>query len=83
MQGLCHSCPKLTVLVITKIIFYVSVMVNPPICLSSLVTVVFLMIKYNYCCYPWIFEFTDLQEIQKKNSKTFYNFFIQMPNYSQ
>lgn len=39
-----YSCPKLTILVITKITFYVSVMVNSPVCTSSLIEI-FLMLK--------------------------------------
>lgn len=45
MCGLHHSCPKLKVLMIAEMIFYVSVMINLPVCVSLLVTVVFLMLK--------------------------------------
>lgn len=56
----CVRCPKL-ILVITKIICYrpISVMVNPPVYKSSLVTVVFLMLKYRMLS---SLDFTVLQD---------------------
>lgn len=41
MQDLCQRRPKLIVLVINKIISYVSVMVNPPLCGRFLIKIVF------------------------------------------
>ncbi len=49
-----------------QIIFHVSVMVNPPVCVSSVFVTLFVMLKYNHCCYSWIFECTVLQESRKK-----------------
>lgn len=51
MQGLCQSCPKLIVLVINKIISYVSVMANPPLCGRFSIKIIFLKLKCNYFCY--------------------------------
>lgn len=45
-------------------------MVKPAVCVSSFVTVVFLMLKYNNCCYPFIFESTVLHKNAEENSKT-------------
>lgn len=54
---LCQIWPKWTVLVITKIICYVCVVVNPPVWARFLTEITFWMLKYNYCCYAWIFKF--------------------------
>lgn len=44
---------KLTALIITQIIFYVSVMLGSPTCTCSLIETIFLTLKYNYYCEPW------------------------------
>lgn len=48
--------PSINSIVITKTI-NVSVTVNPPVCERFLILMIFLMPKYNYCCYAWIFKF--------------------------
>lgn len=55
--------PKLPVRVITQIIFYVSVVVNTPVHASSLIEMIILILKYNYCYYPWITFFFFKQMI--------------------
>lgn len=46
---LCHICPESTALVITKVMSHVSVWANPPVCTSSLIKMIFLMLEHNYC----------------------------------
>lgn len=66
VQGLCDRCPKLSVLVITKIFFFnVSVMVNTPVCTSCFISIIILMLIYNYCHYPCILKCTVLQDVEK------------------
>lgn len=52
VKGLCHSCPQLPALVITRIII-VPVMVNPSVYPSSLNKIMVLMLKYYYHCYAY------------------------------
>lgn len=50
---LCHICPESTALVITKVMSHVSVWANPPVCTSSLIKMIFLMLEHN-CCFIFI-----------------------------
>lgn len=81
MKGLYYSYPKLTLMFITKISSHLSVMVNPPMCTSSLTEMTFLMLKYFIIV---IHEFSNLSlppQSRKTKQKTVkYNifFFIQM-----
>lgn len=76
MKALYHSYPKLTLMFITKISSHLSVMVNPPMCTSSLTEMTFLMPKYFIIV---IHEFSNLtppkQKNKTKDSKVQYNFF--------
>lgn len=61
----CHN-HKLTVLVITEIIFNVFVTVNTPLCESSLIEIILFMSKFKYCCYLLISKLTGLQLKNRK-----------------
>lgn len=50
-------------------------MVNPPVCTSSSIKVIFLIIKNIYCFYPRIFKFTVLQKTIKKKENRILFFF--------
>lgn len=56
--------------------FYVSITVNPPLCTRHLIKMMFLMLKYNYCCHPGIFKLTVLPKKKKKNCKADFFFFF-------
>lgn len=69
MKGLYHSYPKLTLMFITKISSHLSVMVNPPMCTSSLTEMTFLMLKYFIIV---IHEFSNLSlppKAEKQNKR--------------
>lgn len=63
----CHICPILRALVLTK--NNISVKVNPPVCASALTKMIFLMLTYNKCFYPPIFNFTALLKKREKITK--------------
>lgn len=64
-QVLCHTYPKLAVLVISNMFFNVTAMINAPVCASSLMKI-FLMLKYNCWCFLWFFSI--LQKSRKIRS---------------
>lgn len=66
VSGLNHSWLKWTILLITRIISYVSVMGNPPECASSFAEINILILKHDYCCFAWVFNFTVLLKSFKK-----------------
>lgn len=41
----------------------------PPVCVGSLIKMIFLMLVYNYCFYPWMFKFTK-KIFKRKAEKT-------------
>lgn len=69
---------KLKVLVIMKIIPYVSAIFNPPEWKWYFETgrlnikMVFVMLKFNYFCYLWIFKLSGLQKKGRKNCEAHY-----------
>lgn len=55
--------------------FYVTIMVDLPVCANYLTETIYLLLKYNYCFYPWIFK-------AKNIIKHIIIFLIKIPNYS-
>lgn len=68
------SCTKLTVMVITQIIFYV--MVNPPACESTSIKTLILLLKINYCCYTWIYNYNKNNNNNINNDDAHCFFFL-------
>lgn len=57
-------------------------MVNPPVCTSSLLKMLFKILNNNYFCYLWFFFGGGVSQKSRKNSKDHFVYFSEMPNYS-
>lgn len=63
------------------VLVFINVTVNPAVCASSLIKIMFLVLNYYHCYYQWFFKFPIFLKAGK-NSKTYYYSLIKMTNYS-